>query len=154
MLITTVCHIGFDALKCPARRDKAKRSIQFENLVSLRRRHGIVSSVPAHASPEPVQGLSAVCFSLIVDDLVFPNGTTSMGQLGGGGPQSLFGYQLYHKQLQHVGLAAGVGADLPGTCIDSLRNVGVLSSALIHTDCKTPRAWQLTESDGRRTQVC
>lgn len=75
-------------------------------------------------------------------------------QLGGGGPQSVFGYQLYHHQPARVGLAAGVGTDFPQPCLEWLRAVGCDTSALLPTSSPTPRAWQITEDDGRRTQVC
>lgn len=63
--------------------------------------------------------MDLVCFTLIIDDIVLPDGTTCMAQLGGGGSQSLFGFQLVSKCLQRpttVGLTAGVGCDLPEQC--------------------------------------
>jgi hypothetical protein len=128
------------------------------------------ASVPGHpslqttlsttvaAEQSPVTGmaddaLACVCFTVIIDDIVFPDGRTLMGALGGGGAnlhvqhsvllkaftsafnkeqmcapmltfhrcplsgaQSLFGYQLYHKQRTRVGLAAGIGTDFPPAC--------------------------------------
>ena len=50
-------------------------------------------------------------FSLIIDDLVLPDGRTYMGLLGGGGPQTAFGMKLW--TAGSVGLCAGVGADFP-----------------------------------------
>ncbi len=50
-------------------------------------------------------------FSLIIDDLVLPDGRTYMGLLGGGGPQTAFGMKLWAGGS--VGLCAGVGADFP-----------------------------------------
>ena len=35
-----------------------------------------------------------VAFGVILDDLVFPDGRTSLGVLGGGGPQTAFGMRL------------------------------------------------------------
>ncbi|KAK9815220.1 hypothetical protein WJX72_000160 [[Myrmecia] bisecta] len=97
--------------------------------------------------------LDCVCFSLIIDDVVLPDGTTHMGLLGGGGPQTLFGYQLQTGQQACVGLAAGVGADLPQACRAWLQKLGVDVKGLRLTDRPTPRAWQVCENDGRRTQV-
>lgn len=37
------------------------------------------------ADPAAMQQLELVCFTLIVDDIVFPDGRTRMGVLGGGG---------------------------------------------------------------------
>ena len=145
--------------------------------------------------------LDAVVFTVIVDDLVFADGATKMGVLGGGGPQTAFGLRC-HPSDPSVGLAAGVGPDLPAACTDWLRandidtaglafvrdRDGVVSgnggdptvdgwegggvdgsdfispsevaagSAASKTPAgdvyrATPRAWQITEHDGRRTQV-
>ena len=57
-----------------------------------------------------------VAFGIILDDIVFPDGHTAMGTLGGGGPQTAFGMRLpalagWIEQCQ-VGLVAGVGHDL------------------------------------------
>ncbi len=105
-----------------------------------------------------------VGFTLIIDDIVRPDGTTYMQQLGGGGecwwvecirqrgvggwvqggglfrtvmphrpqsftvncwivltgPQTMFGFQLVSQCLGHpprpLGLAAGVGSNLPDAC--------------------------------------
>lgn len=106
-------------------------------------------SVAAAGAP-----LDLVAFTFIADDLVYPDGTTHMAQVGGGGPQTLFGYQLYQTQPVAVGLAAGVGADLPLPCRDWLGRCGVaLDGLLLQPDCPTPRAWQVLEDDGRRAEV-
>ena len=34
-------------------------------------------------------------FNIILDDIVFPDGQTRMGLLGGGGPQAAFGMRLW-----------------------------------------------------------
>uniref|UniRef100_A0A7S0RQS8 Carbohydrate kinase PfkB domain-containing protein n=1 Tax=Chlamydomonas leiostraca TaxID=1034604 RepID=A0A7S0RQS8_9CHLO len=99
-----------------------------------------------------------VCFTVIVDDLVFPDGGTAMAQLGGGGPQTLFGYQLAAHALRGgvmacTGLAAGVGPDLPPSCVEWLHSIGVDTRGLVPHVRPTPRAWQVFEEDGRRTQV-
>ena len=47
-----------------------------------------------------------VVFTVIVDDLVFPDGTTKMAVMGGGGPQTAFGLRCHPADLS-VGLAAG-----------------------------------------------
>ena len=64
--------------------------------------------------------LGCVFFTLIIDDIVVPDGATCMAQLGGGGSQGAFGYQLVASARGaegiRVGLAAGVGQDLPESC--------------------------------------
>ncbi|KAG2485560.1 hypothetical protein HYH03_015725 [Edaphochlamys debaryana] len=97
--------------------------------------------------------MECVCFTLIVDDIVLPHGETVMEVLGGGGPQTLFGYQLATGQSAAVGLSAGVGADLPKRCKDWLLSIGADTSGLVLHPRPTPRAWQVFEEWGRRTQI-
>ena len=94
--------------------------------------------------------MNLVTFSLIIDDIVFPDGQTAMGVLGGGGPQTAFGMTLW---ADRVGLVSGVGADLPPEALAWLEAVGIDAGGLRHTDWPTPRAWQVLEADGRRTQL-
>jgi sugar/nucleoside kinase (ribokinase family) len=92
-----------------------------------------------------------VTFSLIIDDIVFPDGHTAMGTLGGGGPQTAFGMSLWAEQ---VGLVGGVGADLPANAQNWLEQAGIDVEGLRRSETwPTPRAWQVLEADGRRTQV-
>ena len=166
------------------------------------------------SSPSGLPPLDLVVFTVIVDDLVFADGATRMGVLGGGGPQTAFGFRTHPGDLT-VGLAAGVGPDFPRECADWLDANGVDTEGLMlvrddGTDTSgtvereeddaheahdedgsswegggasassfiarraqrkrdeedptprrndettfrpTPRAWQITEHDGRRTQV-
>lgn len=103
--------------------------------------------------------MELVGFTLIIDDIVLPDGQTCMAQLGGGGPQTLFGFQLVSAALSaenkpcNVGLAAGVGKDLPGPCKEWLRSIGCNTAGLFVGQQPTPRAWQVFEEDGRRTQI-
>jgi sugar/nucleoside kinase (ribokinase family) len=92
-----------------------------------------------------------VTFSLIIDDIVFPDGQTAMGMLGGGGPQTAFGMKLW---ADAIGLSAGVGADCPVEAMTWLNQIGIDPSGLRpSTEWPTARAWQVCEADGRRTQV-
>lgn len=92
-----------------------------------------------------------VTFSLIIDDIVSPDGQTAMGVLGGGGPQTAFGLKLW---AERVGLVGGVGSDLPRAALAWLEASGIDTQGLRHsTQWPTPRAWQILEADGRRTQV-
>jgi sugar/nucleoside kinase (ribokinase family) len=92
-----------------------------------------------------------VAFSLIIDDIVFPDGQTVMGVLGGGGPQTAFGMKLW---ADRVGLVGGVGSDLPAAAQAWLAAMGIDTAGLRDSSqWPTPRAWQILEADGRRTQV-
>jgi hypothetical protein len=95
-----------------------------------------------------------VTFTFILDDLVYPSGSTLMAQPGGGGSQTLYGYQLYCAQQAAVGLAAGVGGDLPPACREWLARCGAQLDGLLQLEAEpTPRAWQVLEDDGRRAEV-
>jgi sugar/nucleoside kinase (ribokinase family) len=101
--------------------------------------------------------IDLVAFGIVIDDLVFPDGRTVMGVLGGGGPQTAFGMRLPAlagwMATSNVGLVAGVGRDLPGEAGAWLESAGIDLTGVRTTDLPTPRAWQLMEADGRRTQV-
>lgn len=101
--------------------------------------------------------LDMVSTTLIVDDLVFHDGSTKMAVLGGGGPQSLFGAGLARRDPPlTLGLVAGVGGDgdCPRECVTWLEQHDIDTTGLLPTpNMPTPRAWQITELDGRRTQV-
>ena len=83
--------------------------------------------------------LDCLFFTLIIDDIVFPDGTTCMAQLGGGGSQAAFGYQLVSSACgakeSRVGLAAGVGSDIPESCRVSNMNVTAGKA-------KVPPSWE------------
>jgi len=109
------------------------------------------------ATTENARPLDFVCFTLIIDDIVFPDGNTEMALLGGGGPQTLFGYQLSATRLREhppkIGLFGGVGADLPAKVSQWFVEMDIDITGLYETPHPTPRAWQILEEDGRRTQV-
>ena len=46
---------------------------------------------------------------IILDDIIYPDGRTAMGTLGGGGLYAACGMRLWH---QDVTICAAVGADL------------------------------------------
>lgn len=86
-------------------------------------------------------------WGIILDDLIFPDGRSAMGTLGGGGLYAASGMRLWQ---QDVTLYAGVGADFDAA---TLRPHGFDDSGLIRSEMPTPRAWQLLEENGRRTQI-
>jgi sugar/nucleoside kinase (ribokinase family) len=99
-----------------------------------------------------------VAFGIILDDLVFADGRTALGVLGGGGPQTAFGMRLPAlagwSKVGAVGLIAGVGSDLPDAEWRWLASAGIdVEGVRARGDLPTPRAWQVLEADGRRTQV-
>ncbi|KAG7673137.1 putative Uncharacterized protein C16C9.01c [Nannochloris sp. 'desiccata'] len=86
-----------------------------------------------------------------------------MAQLGGGGSQSAWGYQTVSSpnfdggdfQIERAaGIAAGVGPDVPSSCLEWLENIGIdIRGIQQHPNAKTPRAWQILEQDGRRHEL-
>jgi sugar/nucleoside kinase (ribokinase family) len=86
-------------------------------------------------------------WGIIVDDIVFPDGRTAMGVIGGGGLYAAIGMRLWSRETL---LISAVGQDFE---LDSLAPFGLDSSGLFITDLPTPRAWQLFEEDGQRTQI-
>ncbi|MCB0168424.1 MAG: carbohydrate kinase family protein [Anaerolineae bacterium] len=100
--------------------------------------------------PQAPKQIAFVTFSLIIDDLIFPDQTTALGLLGGGGPQTAFGMRLW---ADSVGLVSGVGDDLPESALAWLYQTGIDTQGLLYTpDCPTPRAWQHLAADGHRVQ--
>jgi sugar/nucleoside kinase (ribokinase family) len=94
-----------------------------------------------------------VAFGIIVDDIVFPQGETHMAVLGGGGPQTAWGMAASHGTGEQVGIVAGIGDDLAEETLAPLRAAQIDLAGVRVTDFPTPRAWQVLENDGRRTQV-
>lgn len=91
-----------------------------------------------------------VAFNLILDDIVFPDGRTAMGELGGGGAQTALGMRLWSDS---VGLVASVGPDFPEIWWEWLEAWGIDVQGIRRENVPTLRAWQLLEPDGRRTQI-
>jgi sugar/nucleoside kinase (ribokinase family) len=86
-------------------------------------------------------------WGIIVDDVVFPDGRTAMGQLGGGGLYAAVGMRLWARD---AGIIAAVGADFDAGLVAAH---GLDASGIFVTGLPTPRAWQLFEEDGTRTQI-
>jgi len=84
---------------------------------------------------------------IILDDVVFPDGRTAMSVLGGGGLYAAAGMRVW---ADDVGLFARVGPDFDFGLLDGL---GLDCNAIHVTGLPTPRAWQLYEEDGTRTQI-
>lgn len=95
-----------------------------------------------------------VTFTIIIDDIVHPDGRTLMESLGGGGPQTAFGARLWISESDtRVGLVASVGPDFPEPCLQWLKDMQIDCEGLLPSEFPTLRAWQILERDGRRTQV-
>lgn len=86
-------------------------------------------------------------WGIIIDDIVFPDGETAMGVPGGAGLYAAMGMRLW---TEDVTLISAVGEGFEAQIIEDL---GLDTAGLQATARPTPRAWQLFEEDGRRTQI-
>ena len=93
-----------------------------------------------------------VAFSnLIIDDIVFPDGRSSMNVTGGSGLHALVGMRVWSDK---TGYAASIGADLDQKHLDALTRFGVdLSGLALRDQYKTARAWQIFEEDDTRIEI-
>lgn len=87
--------------------------------------------------------------SIIVDDIVLPDGVTHMGMFGGGSTHAIAGMRVWTEE---VGISAWVGYNLPVEMETELaRNFDL--SGVVRRDLPSPRAWQLFETDGKRIEI-
>jgi len=87
---------------------------------------------------------------IIIDDIILPDGQSKMGTLGGGATHAVMGMRIW---TDFVGLVVSVGKDFSGSYLDNLNKKFDLKSLIIRPSDPTPRAWQLFEGDGTRTEV-
>ncbi len=86
---------------------------------------------------------------IIIDDIVYPDGRTQMGVLGGGVSHAAAGMLIWG---QRPGLFASAGRDLPEEARRRLVRDFDTRGLVVH-DLPQARAWQLFEWDGKRTEV-
>ena len=87
--------------------------------------------------------------SVIIDDIVYPDGRTSMGVLGGGGTHAAYGMAACGVK---PGLVALVGADLPAD-IRARLDADFDTAGLVTSDHPQMRGWQIFEWDGKRNEI-
>ena len=87
--------------------------------------------------------------SIIIDDIVYPDGRTSMGVLGGGGTHAAYGMALAGATPALVGL---VGQDLPEDIHARLER-DFDASGLVWVEHSQLRGWQIFEWNGVRNEV-
>lgn len=87
--------------------------------------------------------------SVIIDDIVYPDGRTSMAVLGGGGTHAGYGMVFAGEDTGLIGLA---GTDLPADIRERLEQ-DFDTAGLAWTDLPQVRAWQIFEWDGTRNEV-
>jgi sugar/nucleoside kinase (ribokinase family) len=85
--------------------------------------------------------------NLLVDDVVFPDGSTRMGQPGGAIMYGALGAALWGTR---VGLVSVAGTDYPGTMLDALEKRGVDLAGIHRLGGPGVRTWLLYEGQSRR----
>ncbi len=101
-------------------------------------------------SPESIQ--CTTVSNVIIDDIVLWDGRTYMGTLGGSGSHAVVGMRTWNEAP--LGLVGYLGDDAPEPFVAHLQRLGVSPDGLVHrAGLPTPRAWQLFEADGKRTEV-
>ncbi|MCP4422475.1 MAG: hypothetical protein GY805_38180 [Chloroflexi bacterium] len=89
--------------------------------------------------------------NFIIDDIIFPDGKTSMNTIGGAGLHALVGIRVWSDR---VGYAAAVGEDLDAQHRHALTRFGLdLSGLVVRDGFSTPRYWLVMEWDDRRTEI-
>lgn len=89
----------------------------------------------------------AVVGNLIVDDVVYDDGSTRMGQAGGAVVHFALGAALWDVP---VGIVSIVGNDYPSEILDRLRDRGVNLDGVRRHDGPSLRTWLLYEGSRRR----
>jgi sugar/nucleoside kinase (ribokinase family) len=91
-----------------------------------------------------------VCIgSVIIDDIVYPDGQTCMGVLGGGSTHAAAGMLMWGER---PGLFSYIGSDLPDAVKARLER-DFDNQGLIPIDFPQIRAWQIFEWNGKRTEI-
>jgi sugar/nucleoside kinase (ribokinase family) len=86
---------------------------------------------------------------IFIDDIVYPDGRTDMGILGGGGVHTAAGMTVWDER---PGLVASLGTGLPADIYQRLERDFDLRG-LVAFDAPQIRAWQLFEWNGKRTEI-
>src|SRR6516164_7385264 len=88
--------------------------------------------------------------NLTIDDVVHPNGETTMASPGGNTIYAATGALIWGRS---VGVVARVGADFPGAALDRLRDAGLDTGGLRPIEGPTVRNWVIYEHNGHRSWV-
>lgn len=88
--------------------------------------------------------------SIIIDDIVMPDGRKKIGILGGGLTHAAMGMRVWTDQ---VGLISSVGGDFDRDQIALLKTYFDTSGICINKEVPTPRAWQVFDEDGTRHET-
>ena len=105
---------------------------------------------PVAGRQGPAEHDVIVVGNLTVDDVVHPNGETTMASPGGNTIYAATGALIWGLS---VGVVARVGADFPVAALDRLRDAGLDTGGLRPIEGPTVRNWVIYEHDGHRSWV-
>lgn len=105
---------------------------------------------PVAGRPNRAEHDVIVIGNLTVDDVVHPNGETTMASPGGNTIYAATGALIWGLS---VGVVARVGADFPVAALDRLRDAGLDTGGLRPIEGPTVRNWVIYEHDGHRSWV-
>ncbi|MCA9888459.1 MAG: carbohydrate kinase family protein [Anaerolineae bacterium] len=97
--------------------------------------------------------VALVGYGIIIDDIVFPDGRTEMGVLGGGGPQTCWGMACASGDGTQVGIITGIGRDIDESYLEPLKRAHINMDGIRITSFPTTRTWNVLEHDGSRRHV-
>lgn len=87
--------------------------------------------------------------SIIIDDIVDPQGKSNMAVLGGGGSHAVSGMRVWSE---NTALLAIIGDGFPQIAWQRLNRL-TNTSGIINRPVPQPRFWQLFETDGTRNEI-
>lgn len=87
--------------------------------------------------------------SIIIDDIIDPQGCSNMAALGGGGSYAVAGMRVWSDK---TALVSVIGQDFPETAREHLMALSHPGGIVVRA-MPQPRAWQLFETDGARQEV-
>ena len=87
--------------------------------------------------------------SIIIDDIVLPDGSTHMYTLGGGTTHAAMGMRVWSEGVRPI---SGIGSDFQEEQV-ALLGQYFDPQGLFRRAMPNPRAWQLFDEDGTRTEV-
>lgn len=88
--------------------------------------------------------------SIIIDDIILPDGAKKMGVLGGGLTHAAMGMRVWSDQ---IGLVSSVGGDFDHRQMSLLAAYFNVAGMQIFKHTPTPRAWQVFDADGTRHET-
>jgi ribokinase len=101
------------------------------------------------ASPSPAASDYVAIGSIIIDDIVHPDGRSTMGVLGGGGSHAVAGMRVWSPR---PALVSVIGSDFPPSAWAQLTTLAD-TGGVVTRPVPQPRFWQLFETDGTRHEI-